>query len=282
MLSQSVSDSTNVDSLQVHTELEHEFQNESSEHHPVRLGIVIGGSAGIVTIAHLQNYNAWWKGTSSEFHVAEDGTRFKHLDKLGHLLFTYVSSDIIGRSFIWAGVRPEKAFLYGGGLSLAFQTYVEIEDGFHPTLGFSFGDQIANTIGAGIPLLQYHYPFLRTFKFKWSAISSPRFQRGTHQFIFDDYESQYYWLSANIRELFRTSSPIIPSFLNLALGLGAKNLDFKGNGDYEIYLAFDVDMEKLPGEGDFLSAVKHALNYIHFPAPAIRFTPHVVFYGVRF
>lgn len=273
---QSSSDSTLLNSsLEV-------MKETKGEIHPVRLGIVIGGAVGIVTIAHVQNYNSWWKGTTSSFHFGDDGTKYLHADKLGHFMFTYVASDMMGHSFVWAGLQQRTAFLYGGGLALAFQTYVEIEDAFHDDLGFSTGDQIANTLGAAMPLLQHEVPFFSKLKFKWSAIPSLRFQRGRYRTIFDDYESQYYWISANVKEMCGISSPFVPDFLNIAVGIGVKNLDFQGNGDRELYLALDVDMEKLPGEGAFLQTLKHALNYIHFPAPAIRFTPHVVMYGLRF
>ncbi len=250
---------------------------------PLRLPLVIGVSAGIVTIAHIQNYNSWWKGELVPFHICHDEFASLHADKAGHFLFSLAASDLISKSFQWAGFERREAMLWGAGLSTAFQLYVEVEDGFHPDLGFSVGDAIADISGAVFPLLQDHYTFLQPISFKWSAIPSERYQRGAYRTVIDDYESQYHWLSVNIHDALGKDCPsFIPDFLNLALGYGVKNMDGKGNGTIELYLSLDCDMRKLPGKGDFLSSVKYLLNYIHVPAPTVRITPDITFYGIRF
>ncbi|TAK57248.1 MAG: DUF2279 domain-containing protein, partial [Bacteroidetes bacterium] len=196
---------------------------------------------------------------------------------------TYVTSDMISRSLHWSGIEPHEAYLYGGGLALAFQLYVEVEDAFHPELGFSVGDAAADIAGAAFPALKQHYPLFKPVTIKWSAIPSVRYNRGEYRTLLDDYESQYYWLSVNIEDALGDACPtIIPSFLNLAVGYGVKNLDGQGNGTPELYLSLDCDFTRLPGEGSFLSALKHILNYIHCPAPTVRLSPEITFYGVRF
>lgn len=251
--------------------------------HPARLAIVAGGYGVVVTAAHLQNYNSWWKGERGAFHFADDTDRNLGADKLGHMYFTYVAGDLIGRSFVWAGLEPESAFLYGGCAALAFQLYVEVEDGFHPELGFSAGDLLADAAGAGYPLAQHLVAELEHVRPKWSFIRSERFKKGSHRTVIDDYESQYYWLSFNIRELLPSVVPSFwPSFLCVAVGYGVKNLGTPAGGEGEIYLALDYDFSQLPGEGSFLTSLKHLLNYFHFPAPTIRLSPGVVVYGFRF
>lgn len=250
---------------------------------PGRVAIVLAGSAAIITAAHVQNYNSWWKGERSTFHLNEDGRYNFLMDKYGHCYFTYLMSDLIGKSFHWSGINRSRAILYGSGLALAFQLYVEIEDGFTPNLGFSVGDAVADVVGAAYPVLQYHQPWLENVRMKFSVIPSERYKRGAYHTLIDDYESQYYWLSANIAELFpRVFKPFWPSFLCLTVGQGVKNLDGRGDGDREIFIGLDYDFTKLPGEGSFLSTVKHVMNFIHFPAPTIRVTPSLVAYGLRF
>jgi len=63
--------------------------------------------------------------------------------------------------------------------------------------------------------------------------------------------------------------------------MNEKNSHINRGGDPELYPAFDYDFSKPPGEGSFLSAVKHVLNYFHFPASTIRLTPGVITYGLR-
>ena len=250
---------------------------------PVRLGFVIGGAAGLIVFSHLQNYNSWWKGNLGPFHRStglDDGYSFG-ADKCGHFLFSYYTADAVGNSLRWAGFDEHRAFWYSGILAFTFQIYVEVEDGFHPELGFSIGDAVADGMGSFFPVLQSKYDWAKTISTKWSAIPSSNLKN--HRTIIDDYESQYYWLSFNIHDLLGESSPsFIPSFFNVAIGYGVTNLDLKGNGERELYLSLDCDINKLPGEGDFLSSVKHVLNYFHFPAPTIRLFPSVIMYGIRF
>ncbi|HYQ87027.1 MAG TPA: DUF2279 domain-containing protein [Bacteroidota bacterium] len=248
-----------------------------------RLAIVCAGTGALIVGAHLQNYDSWWKGARGPFHLSVDDAYPLGADKCGHILFSYYAADAIGRSFAWSGLGAEHALMYGGLTAFAFQTYVEIEDGFHPDIGFSIGDLAADAFGAVLPILQDRSPFLNAISPKWSANPSSRYLRHEYRTIIDDYESQYYWLSFNLRALLGDSTAtFIPPFLNIAIGYGVTKLDLKGEGDREIYLALDLDVNRLPGNGGFLSAIKHVLNYIHVPAPAIRLTPGVITYGLRF
>ena len=250
---------------------------------PWRLGLVAGGTAGLIVTAHLQNYNSWWKGTRGPFHLSVDDSPTLGADKCGHFLFSYYAADIVGNSLDWSGIGRDRGLLYGGIVSIAFQLYVEVEDGFHPDLGFSVGDAVADGAGAILPLLQEKYHSFRAISPKWSINPSDRYKQHQYRSIIDDYESQYYWLSFNLHELLGESSPkFIPSFLNVALGYGVSDLDLHGNGNSEMYLALDIDFTKLPGDGDILKAVKHVLNFFHVPAPTIRLTPSIIVYGLRF
>lgn len=247
-----------------------------------RFALVAGGTAGIITLAHLQNYNSWWKGERGPFHLGEDGGVYLHHDKLGHWYFTYLAGDIVGRSLAWSGEPKQHALLYGSGIALLFQLYVEVEDGTHPDLGFSLGDAAADVAGAAYPLLMAHKPFSFIYP-KWSAIPSNAYRAGNHRSIIDDYESQYFWLSVNLHDALGDAAPRwLPDFLNIAIGTGVDGLDYRGGGHREFYLGLDVDTDTLPGDGDFLSAVKHALNYVHFPAPTVRIAPDFTWYGLRF
>jgi len=166
------------------------ISNDSIPFSPSRFTLVAGGTAGLITLAHLQNYNSWWKGKLGPFHLGEDGTKYLHADKFGHLYFTYITSDLVRRSLIWSGVQRENALWYGAGLALAFQLYVEVEDGFHPELGFSLGDATADITGAAFPLLQRCSPVIAAISIKWSANPSLKYKEGKYRTLIDDYESQ--------------------------------------------------------------------------------------------
>jgi hypothetical protein len=256
--------------------------SSQSEVHPERLAIVLSGSALILTAAHIQNYNSWWKGERSRFHFSDGGIRTLSADKAGHFYFTYVSSDLLNRSFYWAGVERSKSLLYAAAISLSFQLYVETEDGFTKALGFSGGDALADIAGALYPTLQYYVPWFEDVRFKWSCYPSARFRAGSYQTIIDDYESMYFWLSLGRKVFPSFTESILPSFLCIAVGYGVTGLDRSDGGNRELFIGLDYDFTRLPGRGSFLTAVKQIMNYIHFPAPTIRVTPRVILYGFHF
>jgi hypothetical protein len=249
---------------------------------PEKLAMVVGGTMAIVTAAHIQNYNSWWKGERSGFHLGDGGVRTLGDDKFGHFYFTYLSSDILWHSFRWAGVEKQHSLFLGAGLSLAFQLYVEVEDGFTKVLGFSAGDAIADVAGAFYPLLQSHVSWFENVRFKWSCYPSSSYRAGKFRTIIDDYESMYFWLSFNNKIFPEVMRSYIPTFLGIAIGYGVTGLNKPNDGRRELFISLDYDCTRLPGEGSFLETVKYVLNYIHFPAPTIRLTPSVVTYGLHF
>ncbi|MGB9772997.1 MAG: DUF2279 domain-containing protein [Bacteroidota bacterium] len=248
-----------------------------------RLAVVIGVSGGIIAGAHLVQYNHWWKGPRSEFRFVDDSKYALNADKLGHAYFARVVTDLMAHSLMWAGVDHLSALWYGAGVSMLFQTYVEVEDGFAKNIGFSPGDFGANIAGALYPVAQHYLPFLRNALFKWSLYPSEKYMHHAYAFIIDDYESQYFWLSISVHNLLpRQWRRWYPSFLNVAVGYSVRDLDLRGGGERQWFIALDYDFEKLPGDGWFLRALKHVLNVYHFPAPTIQLRPHVVAYGFHF
>ena len=247
-----------------------------------KLAIVISGSMAIVTAAHIQNYNSWWKGERSAFHLGDGGGRTFGADKFGHFYFTYLSSDILWHSFQWAGIEKKHSLLLGAGLSLAFQLYVEVEDGFTKVLGFSAGDAMADVGGAFYPVLQSQVSWLENVRFKWSCYPSASYLDGKFRTIFDDYESMYFWLSFNNNIFPEAIRTFIPAFLGIAIGYSIKRLNEQNDGVRELLIGLDYDFTRLPGEGSFLKSIKYVLNYIHFPAPTIRLTPSIIAYGLHF
>jgi hypothetical protein len=174
--------------------------------------------------------------------------------------------------------------VYGTISALAFQYYVEIEDGFGGQWGFSPGDAIANTLGSGYALAQYYFPYLQNFQFKYSYYPSKKFRNGEHKGnVIDDYEGQKYWLTFRMKNILPDNlAEFWPAFLNLAVGMGVKDLDGIGNGRREIFVGFDFNVLELPLEGKFGNFIKNTLNYIHFPMPGLRISPDSAFFVLLF
>ncbi len=248
-----------------------------------RLIIIGAGSAAIITTSHIQNYNAWWKGERSAFHFSEDETYALGADKFGHAYFSFVVSDVIGKAFQWAGLPRKKALLYGGGMSLLFETYVEIEDGFTKKQGFSIGDECADLIGAAFPYARETFPWLQLIDFKWSIYPSDPYRRGMYRTIIDDYESHFYWVSIDIYSLLPSSlRSYWLSFINIAVGYSVENLTEGKTPRRALFISLDLNTKKLPGDAAVWDTIKQALSYFHLPAPAIQIAPGYIAYGLHF
>ncbi len=258
--------------------------NDSSKVNSYRLGLVFGATAGVITIAHIQQYNSWWKGELTSFHFKDDLNQVLGADKFGHAYFSFLLSDLLGRSLHWAGVERSSAFIWSGVCALLFQTYVEIEDGFRPNLGFSTSDELSNFIGAFIPYAREKFQWMNFINFKISMFPSEKFKSGAHRFIVDDYESLYFWLSFDVSGIFKSKilKPWFIDFFDIAVGYGVKKIDWNGGGEREIFLAIDYNLTKLPVNIWLLRQIFYLLNYYHFPAPTLRISPRLKFYKIKF
>jgi hypothetical protein len=102
--------------------------------------------------------------------------------------------------------------------------------------------------------------------------------------VLKDYNSQTYWLSANIASFFPGSN--LPEWLNIAVGYGAKGMyggrnniwtDNEGiTHDYSrikrvrlFYLSPDIDLTRIPVNSRLLKTVFFILNFVKVPAPAV-------------
>mgnify|MGYP001612524905 FL=1 len=52
------------------------------------------------------------------------------MDKVGHATTAYSISWLGYQTYKWAGVPEKKAVWYGGGIGLAYESIIEILDGF--------------------------------------------------------------------------------------------------------------------------------------------------------
>ena len=170
---------------------------------------------------------------------------------------------------------------------MAYETYIEINDGFAPNWGFDWKDMGANIFGALYPFLQKEIPFLQNFTFKWSfkpAWLKSKAANSDH--LLDDYTHMTFWLGISPSELLPESlAKYYPSFLGIAAGLSIKNashLNGSTNAYREWFISLDYDITKLPGKSPFMVKLKKILNFYHFPAPAVRVSPSGIWYGLYF
>jgi hypothetical protein len=246
---------------------------------------------------HLIQYNSWWKDQRGPFHVYNDPDYKANFDKFGHAFGAYYTAHFFNEAYSWSGFDSSQSTLLAATSAALFELYVEVEDGFATSWGFSPGDAKADIAGATFYVVRNAIPLMRNFNYKWTYWPSQQYleQRpdiqGQSQNFIEDYAGQSYWITANIDGLLpRSAKGIIPSWLNLAFGVGSWSLDAAidttaGAKPFDkrkkaYYISVDYDIDKIIPESDIgiLNFIRRAFGYWHFPAPALMISPEVKFY----
>jgi hypothetical protein len=254
---------------------------------PLRLTLVGVTMAGIWTGMHIYYSNTWWKDQRKYFKFAQDGYYARNIDKVSHIYTANAFTVTTATAFEWAGISPRNSLIYGAITTTAYETYIEINDGFAPIWGFDWVDMGANIFGAVYPFLQKEAPVLQNFNFKWSF--KPDWIKKKSQNtddLLDDYTNMTFWLSVSPEGLLpKNLAKYYPGFLAFAIGLSIKNASHTAGSKeayHEWFLSFDYDLNNFPGNTDFLKKLKKILNFYHFPAPAVRISPSGIWYGLYF
>jgi len=263
----------------------------------LRLGVMGGITAGAAVGSYFYVKDVWWAKSRSTFQFERTAERYAlHLDKAGHFWGTVGETRFFAGGFEWAGFNEGDSRLYGALMSNVISLSVEMTDAFAVEHGFSMKDFLAGVAGAWYPYLQHEIPALRTVNFKWSYWNHvPKYFTKKDQLIegnptrsfLDNYGNQTYWVTVNARAIAPQAwKKSVPEWLGLAVGARAgdvvdvieKDKQFK---EFQVYLSIDVDVPQLlPEEGPFWAILRRFLSMIHFPAPAIRLTPHVAAFGL--
>jgi hypothetical protein len=253
-----------------------------------------GGSLAILNQAWYADY------PRSEFHTFNDWDEWLQVDKVGHAWSAYQLSRASAATWRWAGLPYKKQVWLGGMSGFAFQTVIEVLDGFSEEWGWSWGDFGANLVGSGLFIGQeLGWKEQRiAFKFSFHQMnyddellnqrSDELFGATLPQRMLKDYNGQTYWLSANLKAFMPNTK--IPRWLNIAVGYGADGM-FGGTENVwtddatgikydrtdiprvrQWYLAPDIDFTRIRTRSKFLRSVFFCLNAFKMPAPALLFS----------
>jgi hypothetical protein len=263
----------------------------------------------LVTAANIVGYggalialNALWyaKYPRSSFHFFNDDAEWLQVDKVGHAYSAYSESRASMELWRWAGL-PRKERIWLGGLSgVAYQSIIEILDGFSSQYGFSPGDFTANILGSGLFIAQEFAWDDQRIKLKFSfhkknygeadlnKRADDLYGKTEIERFIKDYNAQTYWLSANIYSFFPGAK--IPRWLSFSVGYGAEgmfgarsNIALDKNGVVifdrsdirryrQWYLSPDVDFTKIRTNKKGLKALFFVLSAVKFPAPTLEFS----------
>jgi hypothetical protein len=260
----------------------------------------------LVTAANIVGYggalvglNALWyqKYPRSKFHFFDDNNEWLQMDKVGHVYSAYSESRATMELWRWAGLPRKKSIWIGGLSGVAYQSVIEVLDGFSSEYGFSVGDFTANIIGSAAFISQQlawnDERIQIKFSFHRKNYGSQQLNDRANdlygnteiQRFIKDYNGQTYWLSANIKSFFPDSK--LPEWLNLSIGYGAegmfggiKNVAYNDNGDLvfdrqdikryrQWYLSPDIDFTKIKTNKKGIKILLFVLNALKFPAPAL-------------
>jgi len=263
-----------------------------------RLWLVGSGHAILWATTFAALNNAWYRDyPRSSFHFFDDRREWKQMDKAGHVWTAYQLSRHSAEAWRWAGISNRQAAWFGGASAFAFQSIIEVLDGFSEEWGFSLGDMEANLIGSGGYIAQqllFRNQVLQVklgYKpYSYPGDLQPRrnqlFGSTLPEQILKDYNSQRYWLSANLKSI--SGAAGVPAWLNLAIGYSADGIfggrtnqwtDKQGNSFNRndiprvrrFYLSPDLDLTKIKTKRRFLRSAFFILNMVKIPAPAIEY-----------
>ncbi len=263
----------------------------------------------LITAANIVGYggtliglNAIWyaKYPRSGFHFFNDDAEWQQMDKVGHVYSAYLESNASMEMWRWAGLNRKERIWIGGLSGVAYQSIIEILDGFSSEYGFSPGDFAANILGSAIFVSQELAWDQQKIKIKFSFhrknYGEPDLDKRAdilygkteiERFI-KDYNGQSYWFSANIHSFFPETK--LPRWLNISVGYGAEgmfggtqNIGLDDNGNIifdrrdikryrQWYLSPDVDFTKIRTNKKGIKILLFVLNSFKFPAPTLEYS----------
>ncbi|SMG38898.1 Predicted lipoprotein [Marivirga sericea] len=235
-------------------------------------------TAGMVGLGFL-----WYKDSNSQsFKFFNDNQQWLQMDKVGHVYTSYHLADLNYQLLKTSGMDPNKAMLYGSIGATIMMLPIEIFDGFSASYGASWGDALANTVGAFLPYQQflfdqnYIYP-----KFSFSQSSYSRLRPNTLgnnyiEQLIKDYNGQTYWLSTDLN-IFSPNNKF-PPWLQFSMGYSGNEMvygtpkDNLSNGykaNRQWLLSLDLNLSKIEVEQQWLKIILKVINTVKIPFPAV-------------
>jgi len=257
---------------------------------------VVGYSAILVYL------NAAWYADypRGSFRFFNDNSEWLQIDKVGHMYGAYIESRTSMELWRWTGIDRKKRIWIGGLSGAAYQTVIEILDGFSREWGWSWGDFSANILGSATLISQELAWDDQRIKLKFSfhknsygdaelnKRANEIFGKTLAERFIKDYNAQTYWASANLKSFFPTSN--LPPWLAVAVGYGADgmfgaraNVGTNQNNNTSFdrsdvrryrqwYLAPDIDFTKIKTNKKGVKLLFFALSAFKFPTPSLEFS----------
>jgi uncharacterized protein YfiM (DUF2279 family) len=258
-------------------------------------------NAGIYGSSMVGLYAAWYRQyPMGKFHAFNDMNEWQQMDKIGHVFSAYTMGKYSMEMWKHTGMERNKRIWIGGLSGAAYQTVIEILDGFSSQWGWSWGDMGANLIGSGLLMGQEFAWDEQKIQFKTSfhkknyvdrslnERSNELFGHSLAERSLKDYNGQTYWLSTSIRNI----APALhtPEWLQISVGMGAEGMfgaaenigrDKDGNINFyrtdikryrQWFLAPDIDLTKIKTRKKGIRTALFILNSLKFPLPSLEYS----------
>ncbi|XOV67101.1 MAG: DUF2279 domain-containing protein [Fluviicola sp.] len=276
------------DSASLPTSKEQRFFERASN---PKKGRVIGVSSSIGgtwagSMIALQT--VWYTEESNgTFQFFDDSRNWLQMDKAGHVYTAYQLNKLTGDLYEWTGVNQKTSTWLGFGISMGYQTTLEVLDGFSGTYGWSWADFASNVIGSSIytsqELIWKEQRIIPKFSYSPTPFATVRPQVLGSTFsesLLKDYNGQTYWLSFSPGSFFKSSK--IPKWACLSFGysvheklVGSESTYYDpfSNTTYqeqrEFLFSLDIDFSQLPIKRPWLKTIVKQFNYLKVPFPAL-------------
>ncbi len=277
---------------------------------PVPAAITAAVYAGAFIGLHEYQANAWWKNDRGPFHFEEDWSENLQNDKFGHFYGAYMMSYASREALLASGFNDATAHDLGALMGALLEVYVEVEDGFSTSWGFSPTDAYADIAGAMYFFAQRYVPALQTVHEKWIYYPSKFLGSGSipgqQRTFIDDYQGQSYWWCVDVWHwLPPDMQRWYPKWLQLSVGYTARKYgpyvgpappgvadpwapQYSDWADTrEVYIGLDYNLPRLIGRTNipFVDWLVQTCDNFHLPAPALRIVPSVhgfILYPIHF
>jgi len=251
---------------------------------PVTGIVLLSYSAGLIYIG-----TGYYPDDSRvPFYFTNDCRSYLQMDKFHHAFMSNTISYFGYKYLINAGIKKNKALLFGGGLGFLLLTPKEIVDGHLKDAGFSWRDITANFVGSLVMTGQELFFDEQVVKYKFSYWRSDYAKMGNgllgrnfiHSYI-KDYNGHTYWLSINANRLALKNK--IPDWINIAVGYSANGMygPYENRLSYngvaipetsryrQFLLSLDVDWPEIKTRSKFLKTILNSIVFIKLPFPAV-------------
>jgi hypothetical protein len=261
-----------------------------------KVWLVAGANVAVWTGSFIALNKAWYADyPKTKFHFFNDHSEWNQMDKAGHTWTAYRISRLSAAMWRWTGLPDKKSAIIGGISGIAYQSIIEIQDGFSGEWGFSWGDMAANITGSAaftVQALTWKEQRLQIKMSRWQydypdeliERRNQLFGKNFAERLLKDYNTQTYWISANLKSFFPQSN--LPPWLNVSAGY-ASELMLGGTENKWIdkmgvphdrtdiprvrrfFIAPDLELAKIKTKSKLLHTIFLLLNGLKIPAPAL-------------